>query len=249
MSLSVGRIVCSVVAATGKSLPAQMTRRTFRSLTSTWMIPRMTCVRSVHSKESVGDKELVDFLSEEILVEKKLEKPLPDVSGLGGFSVVPKGAQLTFTKKYRDETVTILLNVNHSVNADEPEDIDPKMDKPEVEMKSRPAFDVEIKRGDKKFCFQCSFFTADSPSENIDDHDDVFSIDEVCIYSGELTDETYVAGGDLLDSYMYDLFMNLLEERGVTSDLVDAISDYSTSHEHKLFVGLLEDIRNFVSGK
>merc|ERR1712002_551571 len=115
-------------------------------------------------------------------------------------------------------------------------------------MKSKPTFDVEILKGDKKFCFTCSYFTADSQPENAEEmYDDVFSIDEVSIYSGEFGDSTYAAGGDILDSYLYDLFINMLEERGLSNDFVSNISDYATSYEHKLYIGMLEDIRSFVS--
>ena len=37
-------------------------------------------------------------------------------------------------------------------------------------MKSKPSFDVEIQRGDKKLCFSCSYFTSDSPPESAEDY-------------------------------------------------------------------------------
>ena len=45
---------------------------------------------------------------------------------------------------------------------------------------------------------------------------------------------------------MYDLFMNMLEERGISNEFVSAVSDYSTSYEHKLYIGMLESVREFV---
>jgi len=257
MSLTVARFLSNFVTTTCKSLPlkgASRTQTLSRSFTSSkrpFLATTHRCtqhyVRSAHTKDAVGDKELVDFLNEEIEAEKKLQKPLPGASALGGFTVDPKGSQLTFSKKHNNETITVLLNVNHSVNTDEP-DIDPKMDQPEVEMKSKPTFDVEISKGGKKFCFTCSYFTAESQPEDSEEmYDDVFSIDEVSIYSGEFGDSTYAAGGDILDSYLYDLFMNMLEERGLSNDFVSHLSDYSTAYEHKLYIGMLEDIRSFVS--
>lgn len=254
MSLTVARFLSNVVSTTCKSLPLKCASRT-QTLSRLSQRPFLgtahRCtqhVRSAHTKDAVGDKELLDFLNEEIEAEKKLQKPLPGASSLQGFTIEPKGAQLKLSKKHNNETITVLLNVNHSVNTDEP-DIDPKMDKPEVEMKAKPTFDVEISKGDKKFCFTCSYFTAESQPETEEMYDDVFSIDEVSIYSGEFGDTTYAAGGDILDSYLYDLFMNMLEERGLSNDFVSHISDYSTAYEHKLYIGMLEDVRSFVSTK
>ena len=43
--------------------------------------------------------------------------------------------------------------------------------------------------------------------------EDVFAIDEVTMYEGEWTEKNYAVAGDILDGQMYDLFMNMLDER------------------------------------
>jgi complement component 1 Q subcomponent-binding protein len=43
--------------------------------------------------------------------------------------------------------------------------------------------------------------------------------------------------------------MNLLEEKGVSNEFADKLSDFSTLYEHKLYVGLLEKLQKFASGK
>lgn len=48
---------------------------------------------------------------------------------------------------------------------------------------------------------------------------------------------------------MYDLLMNLLEERGVSNDFASKMSDLATKREHDLFVNLLEKLQGFVQGK
>ena len=43
--------------------------------------------------------------------------------------------------------------------------------------------------------------------------DDMFVIDEVTMFEGEnWSDKTYAVAGDILDGYLYDLFMNMLDE-------------------------------------
>jgi complement component 1 Q subcomponent-binding protein len=48
---------------------------------------------------------------------------------------------------------------------------------------------------------------------------------------------------------MYDLLMNLLEERGVSNEFADKLSDLATQREHLLFINLLESLQSFVQGK
>lgn len=43
--------------------------------------------------------------------------------------------------------------------------------------------------------------------------------------------------------------MNLLEERGVTSEFVEKMSDFATDYEHKLYVNFLTKLQDFVSAK
>lgn len=50
----------------------------------------------------IGDKELVEFLVEEIAAEKKNSKPR-NMANLDGFDVRLDGAQITLSKKFNDE--------------------------------------------------------------------------------------------------------------------------------------------------
>ena len=47
---------------------------------------------------------------------------------------------------------------------------------------------------------------------------------------------------------MYDLLMNLLEEKGISNDFVEKLSDLSTSYEHSLYVEFLEKVSKFTVG-
>jgi hypothetical protein len=61
--------------------------------------------------------------------------------------------------------------VNHTVDTDvdsEPE-LNPNMDKPDfAELKSKPAFDVDLQLGDQTLSFTCSFLPSDSTQQSDD---------------------------------------------------------------------------------
>lgn len=78
--------------------------------------------------------------------------------------------------------------------------------------------------------------------------DDIFGIDEVTIFTGEHSDKSYAVAGDVLDGYLYDLLMNLLEEKGISNDFVEKLSDLSTSYEHSMYVSFLETVSKFTVG-
>ena len=48
---------------------------------------------------------------------------------------------------------------------------------------------------------------------------------------------------------MYDLLMNLLEERGVSNEFAEKLIELATKREHDLFISLLERLQSFVQGK
>lgn len=204
--------------------------------------------RLQHTK---SEQELVQFLAEEIAAECKAQKIKSLPSRIDGFDVKLDGAEVTLTKKTANETVVVTFNVNHTVDTDadsEPE-INPNMDKPDfAELKSKPSFDVDLELGNQTLSFTCSFLQSDSMQQS-DDYNDIFGIDEVTIFNGEWNDKTYAVAGDVLDGCLYDLFMNLLEERGISNEFVEKLSDFSTAYEHSLYIALLESTKKFVSGK
>lgn len=52
----------------------------------------------------IGERELVEFLTEEILAERKTQKVKTIPSELDGFKANLNGAEVTLTKKTEDET-------------------------------------------------------------------------------------------------------------------------------------------------
>ena len=49
--------------------------------------------------------------------------------------------------------------------------------------------------------------------------------------------------------YMYDLLMNLLEEKGMSNAFAEKLSDVATDYEHDLYVKFLENMKLFVNSK
>ncbi|KAH8376141.1 hypothetical protein KR200_001837 [Drosophila serrata] len=202
-----------------------------------------TCGCNVHTK---CERELVEFLTEEIVAERKVQKGKTVPSTLDGFSVKLTGADVELTKQTDKEKVVISLNVNHSVDSEEEPEINPNADKPNLgEMRSKPQFEVDIIKGNTTLSFTCSFLQGEAQEG---EYNDVFSIDEMAIFEGEWNDKVYAVAGDVLDGYLYDLLINLLEEKGVSQDFAEKLSDLATAHEHTSYIGLLEKLSKFTTG-
>lgn len=215
---------------------------------SAGLLRTSTCSYSQIS--SKGDQELADFLVEEIEAEKKARKSaqLPKIEG---FDVKLEGSEVTLTRAFNQETITVRLNVNHSVDAEDAEEFSANQESaPEPgEMKSKPNFTVEIERGGKKLFFSCTFNEGVEPEGQSENYADSFGVTEFAIYEGEWTDEVYTVSGDIMDGYLYDLLMNMLEERGISSEFGYNLVNFCTVYEHSLYIGLLEKLKVFVSKK
>lgn len=205
---------------------------------------------AMHTK---GDQELAEFLTEEIVAENKVQK-FPSLPKVEGFQVTTEGANITLTRKFNNENIKVRFNVNHTVDADAPdEDININQDKVEMaEMKSKPSFTVEVEKNGKIMEFGCTVIGDGGPSSNAGDqeaYDDVFNIDEIILHEGNKQDSTYAVSGEIMDGYLYDLLMNMLEERGVSNEFALQLIDLSTAYEHKLYIGFLEKMKSFITTK
>jgi len=213
-------------------------------------IQKTFCTNKIISRgfASKNDQDIGEFLGDEIAAEKGNLRKL-DLPG-SGFEVKTEGAEVTFTKTAGNEKIVVSMNVNHTVDSAEPDDGSEEA----PEMKSMPNFEVDIvKSVGISLSFSCSFVPppdpndvqADKPSE--EGFDDVFAIDEVTMFEGENWNEkTYAVAGDILDGHLYDLFMNMLDERGINKDFVEKMSEYCSGYEHSQYINLLEDLQKFV---
>lgn len=198
----------------------------------------------LHTK---GERELVEFLTEEIVAEKKSQKRNTLPTDIDGFKVKLNGADVELEKTTEKERIIISFNVNHTVDAEEEAEVNPSADKPEfAEMKSKPQFEIDVIKGSQTLSFTCSFLRGEAQEG---EYNDVFGIDEITLYEGEWNDKVYAVAGDVLDGYLYDLLMNLLEEKGISNEFAEKISDFSTAYEHSAYIGLLESISKFTIAK
>ncbi|XP_058455403.1 complement component 1 Q subcomponent-binding protein, mitochondrial isoform X2 [Malaya genurostris] len=194
-------------------------------------------------KRTSGERELVEFLTEEIIAEKKSQKKKKIPLEIDGFEIKLNGADVEMQKQTNNEKIIISFNVNHTVDAENDADINSSADKPEfAEMKSKPQFEVDIVKGTQTLSFTCSFLQGEAQEG---EYNDLFGIDEITLFEGEWNDKTYVVAGDVLDGYLYDLLMNILEEKGISNEFVEKVADFSTQYEHSAYINLLEGISKF----
>lgn len=187
-----------------------------------------------------GENDLADFLKEEIAQEKKALKMKNLPAEIDGFTVSADHAELVFEKKNQFESIIVTMNVNHSVDTDESPEDDGMGD-----MRSKPSFDVDIVRNKKTLSFSCSFTNFQDAGES--ESADLYQINDVTYFEGDWDDKTYSVAADILDENLYDLFMVVLSEKGITKRFVEKMSDIATSHEHSQYINLLENVKKFSS--
>jgi len=216
-----------------------------RGLCNTTNSNLCSCGCGIHGMHTRGDRELVEFLQEEIVAEKKSMVSTSVPSHLDDFAISATKAAIKLSKSFHDEEIAISLNVNHTVDNEAPVELSGDGEQPDTgELKCRPNFEVDINVGGQVLSFTCSFT---GPVEG--EQEDVFGINEVTIYEGEWAEEVYCVSGDILDGMMYDLLMNMLEERGITNEFAEQLSSLCSNYEHSLYVNLLQKVQDFIKRK
>ncbi|KAL7302984.1 complement component 1 Q subcomponent-binding protein, mitochondrial [Trichogramma pretiosum] len=256
----IARNVMRLAALKKLASPAKLTVQTSRVFLSTLRptIAGSSLVSNTHRhpcacvscrfSHTKAEKELVEFLAEEIVAEKKALKLKTIPTELDGFKVSLDGAEVTLTKQAGEELIKISFNVNHTVDTEAEPDVDPRDDKPDIgEIKSKPSFEVDIKRGKQTLSFTCSYNNEPGASGADDSYNDLFGIDEITLYEGEHTEKVYAVGGEIVDGYLYDLLMNYLEEKGISNEFAEKIIELSTNYEHTAYIGLLEGLSKFTA--
>jgi len=203
--------------------------------------------RSMNKYLTQGDQELAEFLSEEINLEKEAQvhNVLPRVKG---FQTDITGSEVTLSKDYDGEKIVIKFNINDTVE----DQRDPEMEEAEApqdkDLKSKPKFQVDLTRRGQTLTFLCSFVEDAMPEAEQPEQEDAFEIEEFYIHDGSGDDSPtqYVASADIIDGDLYNLFMNMLDDRGISSDFAKEVVELSTAHEHKLYIKTLEDIKQFL---
>jgi hypothetical protein len=76
-------------------------------------------------------------------------------------------------------SLTITLNVNHTVDADFTEETSQKSEKEAAEMRSRPNFEIDIKKGSQTLTFSCSYLQ-EPPAEEVQQQEEYRKCRKFC---------------------------------------------------------------------
>ncbi|CAG5132909.1 unnamed protein product [Candidula unifasciata] len=197
------------------------------------------------------EKDLSTFLEKEIKFESsKASDKLPKIAG---FDITTDGGDVTLTKSGKGEKITIKLSVNGAVDSFGSEDV-PQDDQEPPQMVCRPPFNVEISKGSTILALQCSFPSAYPEDEAeyakgkpVEEQiGDQFEIEEIAIHGGEWTDTTYTVSAETMDAELFDLLMDMLDERGINDEFVAQLIDFCTAYENQQYVSFLQNLKSFV---
>jgi len=192
------------------------------------------------------DKEISKFLDKEIQYESsRSSDKLPKIAG---FDIKTEEGDITLTKTSGAEKIVVKLSVNGAVDSAEPGNPSGKEDEP-PKMVCRPPFDVEIIKGNTVLALQCAFPSPDAVYEGGQENeqiDDQFEIQEVSIHGGEWKDTTYSVSAATMDAELFDLLMDMLDERGINDEFIAQLVDYCTVYENKQYINFLQNLKSFV---
>ncbi|XP_071945708.1 complement component 1 Q subcomponent-binding protein, mitochondrial-like [Antedon mediterranea] len=202
------------------------------------------CACGCAGMHTEGDKELAQFLEDEIKLEKK-NQTKGEAQEVDDFTKSVTGSTVSLSKNDNGEKIVVSFNVNHSVEADE-DSAEGENEDAESLMRSYPDFNVEItKESQQTLSLKCSFSTELNEGEAEDQQEeDTFIIDEVSIYKDTATDKVYTVGSEVMDGDLYDLLMNMLEERGIDDAFTDKLCDLATSVEHSQYIQFLQNLKD-----
>ncbi|XP_050408154.1 complement component 1 Q subcomponent-binding protein, mitochondrial [Patella vulgata] len=196
------------------------------------------------------DGAISKFLDKEIKLEEtsKSNQKLPTVKG---FELSKSdGSDVELVKQSGNEKVTVKFNVNASVDSDHPPAVEGQSEEA-TDMVSRPSFTVELNKGDNQIlAVHCYFpedgMVDDASQEGTESIEDLFEIQEVALYSGEWSDSVYSLQAETMDGNLYDLIMDMLDERGINDEFVNDLIEFSTVYEHGKYIGFLKNMKSFV---
>lgn len=224
---------------------------------------KCTCGQCRGVKTDV-DKELSKFLDGEIQYERESEKTLGKPQAKASdFTITTTGPDIKFVRQMQDETITISLCVNNSVDSDESsmpaeEAGEKKSDEEGTSMVSKPSFLIELKKGAPlTLGIQCAFPLADDygvgegaqEGEEEETIVDSFEIEEIALYEKNWDEHTYNVQAAVMDGNLYELMMDMLDERGLNDEFVQELIVVSTRHEHTQYVGFLQKLKDFIGSK
>ncbi|KAK1158349.1 complement component 1 Q subcomponent-binding protein, mitochondrial-like [Acipenser oxyrinchus oxyrinchus] len=221
-------------------------------LSSNQGIPSLSCgCGGLHTE---GDKAFVEFLSDEIKEERKIQKhkSLPKMSG--DWELELSGTEAKLSRKTSGEKVTITFNVNNSIppTFEEEAQQGEKPSETEPDILSSPNFVVEVTKqaATQSLVFDCHYPEDEvAHGEEEEEESDIFAIREVSFQptgESDWKDTSYTLNTDSLDWALYDHLMDFLADRGVDNTFADELVELSTALEHQEYIKFLEELSGFV---
>ncbi|XP_052798030.1 complement component 1 Q subcomponent-binding protein, mitochondrial-like isoform X2 [Mya arenaria] len=241
----------SLVCARGLNSSLSCVSSVFRSRKHNAATSAVPC-RQVQTE---ADSKLGEFLSEEISREKET---VPEViSKVEGWEVETDGAGVILRKKFNDESVKVEFDVNDSVDSGSLYDAPPEAEGgSEVPpMVSRPPFEVEIKKkSGRTLTFMCEFTAQEPPYEgqNEEGIEDQFQIVEVRVDQPSETgtiENFYSHSSAVMDGNLYEMLMDMLDERGIDDNFINKMVDFATSYEQQQYLNFLQKLRDVIQEK
>lgn len=193
-----------------------------------------------------------EFLNDEIKLEKDAEKGTKQIYTIKDFEIISNGADVTIKRSKDGENLTIKWNVNNTVDDEYPADFDEsKPQEPESAMVSKPSFTIFFnKGGDKTLALQCDFPSEDMMEAQEPQNEEIvdpLEISEVALVHGDdWNDKVYSVMSSVMDGNLYTLLLAMLEDRGINAEFMEELLEFSTTYEHKQYIGFLEQLREFV---
>ncbi|XP_041348949.1 complement component 1 Q subcomponent-binding protein, mitochondrial-like [Gigantopelta aegis] len=210
-------------------------------------VPQTWSVCKLHTEV---DRELTKFLDKEIELEEKSAQTKVGMPSIKDFDVTADGCDFTLKKKMGNEKISVMFNINGSADADQP--VAGSQEGEDVHMVSKPPFRVEIDKGSGEIlAFQCMFANTDEvePETSGQPEDaivDLFEIQDVTLHKGEWKESIYTMSSETMDGNLYDLLMDLLDERGINDEFINDLIEFSTAQEHDKYLEFLKNLNTFV---
>ncbi|XP_065663579.1 complement component 1 Q subcomponent-binding protein, mitochondrial isoform X2 [Hydra vulgaris] len=210
--------------------------------------------RTFATKQTEGDRDLVNFLKEEISYEQDNLSELPKFKD---FKVQISGTEVKLFRNLNNEKIEVEFDINENVNIDEgilKEDGDESEENSEDhEITSYPSFSVKITKPSGKILhFNCVYNTNHNEELDVESEEDeqfeLFRFENVKVYT-DSEKNVYEAETETMDGELYSMLMTTLLERGVDGVFVNSLLDLSTTLEHKQYISFLQSLQDFAAGK
>jgi len=213
------------------------------------LIPSVTTMPmySLRHMQTRGDKQLVEFLDNEILEEENSRRVIPN---LDGFLTHIKDTIVTLKRNIDGEMIQIVFDVNDNLNVIESDEHEISGSNDVIsELVSYPKFKVSItKPSGKVLLYHCTTQVVDSHEFQDEERQELLSITLVQVYLSDHFDSLstiYEADTEGVDGDLYSMLLNTLLERGIDGDLVNRLIGLSTTVDTEQHLGFLKNLRQF----